>query len=467
MGFGRHMKVIAASWRSETKRRKTLKGTRKRGTETEFLPEALEIVETPPSPFGRLIMWVILLAFVLAILWSIFGRIDIVATAQGRVIPKGQMQTVEAPETGIVKNIYVRNGDSVKAGDILIELDATLASADSGTVDNELRQAYTRAAIAQGLLGYLENGDQRFERPDGISDGVANVSLRQLKSRINAFQAQRLLLLDERNRSDAAQQGVIREIAKIRETLPLMRERMQSYQKLAQEGLAPRVEALRLQEELISREKDLQIAEGRLIETKSALSAANRRLLLASQEFRREALTELAEAEALKSDRLEARKKADIRNSWQTLRAPVDGEIVGTQVYTIGDVIEPGTPLMMIAPKDQELIVEAMILNKDIGFVRIGDEVAIKLEAYPFTRYGLIEGELSMVSADAMMDERLGPVFQAEVILSKPYVGEGELKRDIKSGMNATAEVKTGDRRIIDFILSPISKASSEAARER
>jgi len=467
MGFGHHMKIIAASWRAETKRRKGLKGRRRRGMETEFLPEALEIVETPPSPIGRLVMWVILLAFILAITWSIWGKIDIVATAQGRVIPTGQTQTVEAPETGVVKQINVRNGDKVKAGDILLELDATIASADSDAVDNEFKQAETRAAIAKGLINFLDRGSIWFKRPEGISDAVASVSRRQLSSRVKAYEEERMLLTEERIRLDAGKKGVLKEISKIKDTLPLMQQRMTSYQKLAAEGLAPRVEALRLQEELISRERDLEIAEGRILETDSGIAAAERRLLLLQRQFRRDALSELAEAEAIRSDRKEAMKKALVRNSWQTIRAPVDGTIVGTQVYTIGDVIEPGAPLMMIAPKNQELIVEAMILNKDIGFVRLGDPVSVKLEAYPFTRYGLIDGELTMISADAMIDERLGPVFQAEVKLSKPYVGEGDLKRDIQSGMNATAEVKTGDRRIIDFILSPIAKASSEAARER
>ena len=467
MGFGHHLKVIGASWKAETARRKGLKGYRRRGAETQFLPEALEIVETPPSPIGRLVMWMILLAFTLAIIWSIWGKIDIVATAQGRVIPNGQTQTVEAPETGIVKQINVRNGDKVRAGDILLELDATIASADSDAVDNELKQAETRAAIARGLITFLDRGNIWFQRPEGISDAVANVSRRQLTSRVRAYQEEQMLLTEERVRLQAGKKGVLKEISKIRDTLPLMQRRMNSYQKLANEGLAPRVEALRLQEELISRERDLEIAEGRILETDSAVAAAERRLLLLERQFRRDALTELAEAEAIKSDRQEAMKKASIRNSWQTIRAPVDGTIVGTQVYTIGDVIEPGAPLMMIAPKNEELIVEAMILNKDIGFVRVGDPVSVKLEAYSFTRYGLIEGELSMISADAIIDERLGPIFPAEVKLSKPYVGEGDLKRPIQSGMNATAEVKTGDRRIIDFILSPIAKASKEAARER
>ena len=462
-----HFKIIGSSWRSETKRRQSLSGRRRRGSETQFLPEALEIVETPPSPFGRLILWVIMGAYVLAITWSIFGRIDIVATAQGRIIPKGQTQVVEAPETGVVKKINVRNGAKVKAGDILLELDATIADADTESVDHELKQAETRAAIAKGIIHYLDYGAARFVRPEGVSNGVASVSRRQLDSRIQAYKAERMLLTEERIRLLASREGVTMEIAKIKDTMPLTKSRMESYQKLAAEGLAPQIEAMRLEEEMIEREQDLQIAKGRIKEADSSIMAADRRMLLLSRELRRDALSELAEAEAIKSNRTEALKKAEIRNSWQIIRAPVDGTIVGSQVFTIGDVIEPGAPLMMIAPLNEDLIVEAMILNKDIGFVREGDQVAVKLEAYPFTRYGLIDGELSMISADAQIDERLGPVFLVEVKLAHPYVGEGDLKRDIQAGMNATAEVKTGDRRIIDFILSPIAKASKEAARER
>lgn len=467
MSFGHHLKVIGTSWRQETQRRKGLAGSRKRGSETEFLPEALEIVETPPSPFGRLIIWTILLAFVLALTWSVFGRIDIVATAQGRIIPTGQTQIVEAPEAGVVKKINVRNGVHVKAGDVLLELDATLADADSVSVDNELKQAKTRAAIARGVLNYLDTGSIRFEGPEGISEAVANVSRRQLQSRIQAHKEERMLLLEERSQLLASRKGVMMEIMKLKDTMPLITSRLKSYQQLAGEGLAPKVEAMRLEEEVITRGRDLEIAQGRMGEADSSIAAADRRILLLAKQLRRDALTELAEAESIKSDRIEAMRKAEIRNSWQIIRAPVDGTIVGTQVFTIGDVIEPGAPLMMIAPKNEDLIVEAMILNKDIGFVREGDEVAVKLEAYPFTRYGLIEGELSMISADATVDERLGPVFMAEVKLAHPYVGEGDLKRKIQSGMSATAEVKTGNRRIIDFLLSPIAKASKEAARER
>jgi len=464
---GRHSRIIFASWRAESKRRRAMTGKRKRGTEMEFLPEALEIVETPPSPFGRLILWVILLAFVLAICWAVWGRIDIVATAQGKVVPAGQVRTLEAPETGIVRAINVRNGDFVKQGDILLELDKTLASADSESVKNEVRQAETKAAIAQGIIRYVETGRIVFNPPPETPPHIVSVSRQQMESRIRAYDEERMVLVEDKYRAESSRESIDQEIAKLRSTLPLMKQRMQSYKQLSSEGLAPKIDALRLEEDVITRERDLDIAIGRRGEIIANMAAADRRVQLIKKQLRRDALTELAEAESIKADRAEAEKKTDARNSWQTLRAPVDGTVLALQVFTVGEVVEPGAPLLLISPQGEELIVEAMILNRDIGFVREGDEVSVKIEAFPFTRYGLVTGTLEHISADAIPDERVGLVYPARVTLSEPFVGEGEFRRALSSGMNATAEVKTGDRPIIDFILSPIAKVRKEAGRER
>lgn len=467
MSFLSHMKMIGVAWRAESKRRKSLSGTRKRGAETAFLPEALEIVETPPSPIGRLILWAIMIFSVLAVIWSIWGRIDIVATAPGQVAAKGQSRVVEAREMGVVAQINVRNGDNVRKGDILVELDKTLSTADTSVVENELRQAEIRAALANGVLSYLRSGRRTLELPDNISAELEDVSHRQLQSRIRAFDQEEQTLKDEVERALSATESAEREVNRLKETLPLLRDRYTSYSRLADEGLAPKIEKLRLEEELVTREKDLDIALGRRDEATKSVQTAQSRLKLIRRQVERDALAELGEAEAIKSDRLEAKRKASLRDSWQTITAPVDGVVMSSTVTTIGEVIEPGNPIMLIAPSRDKMIVNATILNKDVGFVRIGDEVSVKLETYPFTRYGLIEGTLTMISADAVIDERLGPVFPVEVELSQTWLGEGEFRRDIQLGMNATAEIKTGDRPIYDFILSPIAKRTKEAARER
>ena len=467
MAEWRHFKILSAAWRAETERRKAATGKRIKGVETEFLPEALEIVETPPSPFGRLILWVILGAFIFAIGWSWFGHVDIVATAQGKVVPAGQVKTLEAPEAGVVREIFIKNGDQVKAGEVLIKLDPTLASADSETVRKERLQAETRAAIARGVLQFLETGQGEFEAPPQSPDAVVAVSERQLQSRISAYQAESSVISEEKNQAQASRASLVQEINKIKNMLPLLEERVRSTKDLAEKGWMSRMEAMRLEEELIARRADYDIARGRLNEARATIASAERRVSLLSRQLRRDALSELAEAEAIIADRTEAEKKAAVRNAWQTLRAPVDGTVLGLSVFTIGELVEAGAPILLIAPEGEELIVEALILNKDIGFVREGDEVSVKIEAYPFTRYGLVEGTLENISADAVPDENVGLVYAARVTLKEPFVGEGNFRRPIASGMNATAEVKTGKRRIIDFILSPIAKAQKEAGRER
>jgi len=463
----RHFRVFIQAWKDHSEKLKGLTGKRKRGTETEFLPEALEIVETPPSPIGRLILWVIMLAFVFTIAWAWFGKVDIVAVAQGKVVSEGQTKTLEAPETGIVREIFIKNGDKVKAGDVLLKLDPTIASADSETVRKERQQAELRAAIAKGVIKYLDTGEVEFVPPKETPTHIVTVSERQLQSRLDAYETEHSVLLEDIKQAQASRRSLGEEINKLQKLLPLLQNRVNLTNGLAAKGFVSRMEATRLEEELIIRRSEYSVAKERVNEIRAAIVSSNRKATLLGRQLKRDALTELAEAEAIVAERTEAEKKASVRNAWQTLRAPVDGTVLSLSVFTIGEVVEAGSPILLVAPVNDELVVEAMILNKDIGFVQEGDGVSVKIEAFPFTRYGLVEGILENISADAVADERIGLVYAARITLKEPYVGKGNFRRPLTSGMNATAEVKTGKRRIIDFILSPIAKASHEAGRER
>ena len=462
----KHLKFIGQSWRAETKRRKSDQ-KRFTGVETQFLPEALEIVETPPSPIGRMIIWSIMLAFVLAVLWAWFGKIDIVATGQGKIVPAGQIKTVKAPSQGFVREIFVKNGDAVTSGQVLFQMDQSISNSDSDAATSERQRFEARAAVAQGLLTYLDTGRIRFDPPETLTASSTRIHRQQLASRISEYEEERQVLIEERRRAEGSKTGLLQEITKLKTTLPQLQERVTSYRALTAEGLAPRIELMRLEEELTTRTYDLQITQSRVEEVDATLAGLNRRIGLASKSLRQSALTDLAEADGARTYQMEEEKKALARDGWQTVKAPVDGTIFGLQVFTTGDVVAAGAPLLSIAPSDDELVLDVLIMNKDIGFVNIGDPVAVKIEAFPFTRYGLIDGTLSRISADAMVDEQMGPVFSARVTLSEPFVGKDGAKSAIASGMTATAEVKTGKRRIIDFILSPIAKAGSEAGRER
>jgi hemolysin D len=202
------------------------------------------------------------------------------------------------------------------------------------------------------------------------------------------------------------------------------------------------------------------------------------------EEFRAQAATELLEAETAKLSRRETATKAQERARLQTLTAPLDGTIVEVAVTTIGERIEAGAPLMTLVPLfgekgGQELVIEALVLNKDVGFIKVGNSAAVKLEAYLYARYGYLKGRVDRIAADAVTDERRGLVFPVRIrvesqTLSRSRSGQSGEKTGkagqsltLTPGMAASVEIATGDRRIIDFVLSPIAKATSEAGRER
>ena len=246
--------------------------------------------------------------------------------------------------------------------------------------------------IANGVLAYLDDGVINFKTPANIPKTVIAVSKRQLDSRIDTYTAERAVISEEKKYAFASSKSLRQEIYKLNQMLPLLERRVRTSKDLAAKGWTSRMEALRLEEELIARTSDFKIAQNRLGEATATIAAAGQRINLLSRQFRRDALSELAKAEAIIADRIEAEKKTAVRNEWQTLRAPVDGTVLALTVFTIGEVVEAGSPILVIAPKDAELKVEAMILNKDIGFVKEGDEVSIKIESFPFTRFGLVRG---------------------------------------------------------------------------
>lgn len=214
-------------------------------------------------------------------------------------------------------------------------------------------------------------------------------------------------------------------------------------------------------------EKDLQITLDQRVKARAAIDAAERQIDQLREEFRKRVLGELAEAEARARLAREDLNKADLRRDMQSLKAPVDGVVQQLAVHTVGAVVKPADPLLVVVPGEGELIVEAMILNKDIGFVEEGDIVEVKLEAFPFTKYGVVDGVLEGISSDAIQDEKLGLVYQGRVKLARQTITISGRDVNLSPGMNATLEIKTGTRRIIEFILSPLLRYRDEAFRER
>lgn len=465
MSLKRHWDVLCASWREENLRRRS---GAKIWREKEFLPAALEISETPPSPIGRGILWTIVGAAGIGVAWSVFSFVDVVAVAEGRLTPTGRLRSVEAAETGVIREIAVREGQHVRAGQALIELDPTIAAADADTARSELATARLTRARADAILGYLDTGRIAFVMPEGAEPAAAAAERQVVEARIREYQA-RLQGLDARSVGASAAAAMTAEnVARYEETQPLARQQLTARQDLERRGYGARLRVLEQEERYIALSRELAAEQHREREARAQISMVARERSQAIEAFRGQAAQEKAEAEAIVATRTETLTKADQRQSLQRLTAPVSGTVNEVSVTTLGEVAETGQALVTIVPEGEDLIVEALILNRDVGFTRPGARVVVKLEAYPFTRYGNLEGVLDHVSPDAIVDERRGLVFPARVRIRKRNLrlGPGE-EVVLQPGMAATAEIVTGRRRVIDFILSPVARAVRTAGRER
>ncbi|MEZ5830660.1 MAG: HlyD family type I secretion periplasmic adaptor subunit [Dongiaceae bacterium] len=269
----------------------------------------------------------------------------------------------------------------------------------------------------------------------------------------------------ERQKSNAASAQA--DAAKARETLPLVAERAEMSRQMAESGVISRMEYLRAQEELVDLQRGLDSAAAKVKEAKAAIASLQQQRQQAGAEFARDRMKELTEAETKVKTLAEDLTKADQRRALQRILSPVDGVVQQLQVHTIGGVVEPAQQLMQVVPDGAPVEIEARILNKDIGFVHDGQPAVIKMEAFPFTRYGTLDGEVTEVSDDAVEDEKQGLLFTARIAVPNPTLKVDDKILPLSPGMVATVEIKTGSRTMMEYVLSPVMKATNEAGRER
>ena len=459
-----HARVLVHAWGEETARRRA---AGRQAIETQFLAAALEIVETPPSPIGRAIAWSIIASAVGALTWSCWAKVDTVAVAEGRLVPTGRLRSVEPSEPGVVRAIAVREGQHVRPGQLLIALDPTVADADAESAVTELSTAGLTLARANALLSYARGGSGAVIAPPGSESSAAEAERQVVSARIQAFEAKRASLGERRIGAQAAARSAQAEIVKLQRTLPILQRQLDDQKGLEAKGYGARQKLLQQEQAMVTAEQDLIIQRGRLDEAQAQVASLARDGAELTQQFVGQAAQERAEAEGLSATRGDALRKAQQKRQLQTLTAPVGGTIQAISVTTLGEMAETGKPIVTIVPDGEALIVEALVLNKDAGFAHVGDHAVIKLEAYPFTRYGTLEGQVIQVSPDAIVDEKRGLVFPVRVKLLSTRLRVDARQALLSAGMSASVEIVTGRRRVIDFLWSPVAKAVGEAGRER
>lgn len=391
-----HAQMFKLAWKEQNKQGSAVVLNRR---ELEFLPAVLEIQESPPSPVGRAIGATIILVFVLAVIWASFGKIDIVAVARGKIVPSDHTKVIQPLESGVIKSILVRNGQHVKAGDILIELDATSAGADSSRLSNEYMAALTEVARLNALLAERDT----FKAPKGADPSLVRTMRQRLRDQLAEYKA--------------------------------IKSQAEALKELYEKQIVSKLQYLNAEGQRA------QLAQG----YSAALADAKTRAHSLSKEF----------------------SKAQTRTGQRSLKASIDGVVQQLSVHTIGGVVTPAQELMVIVPKEDQLEVEAWVENKDIGFVDPHQFAEIKVDAFPFTRYGTIDGEIASLSTDAVPLENVGHVYAARVTMARSDVVVGNKVVKLSPGMTVTVEIKTGKRRLIEYFLSPILRGFRETARER
>ncbi len=448
--------------------------------EIEFLPAVLEIQEKPPSPTGRAIAWSVMAFFSIAVLWAMVGKIDIVATAQGKIIPSGRVKVIQPVEIGVVRYIHVQEGQPVKAGDLLIELDPTSTQADLGRLEMELIAARLDEARYRQLAPLTSSApDQsqakastplKLQLPESLAQdanaGAIRLQEQMLRSEWSEHQA-RAAALDNTIESRQADLAATRNEVKKREgTLPLITRRADALKGLVAKKLSAEQAWLELEEERVEQQQDLAVLKNRITQVEASIQEARQQRQALEAEFRRQLLTSLSETERRIDQLQQERVKATQRMELQRLTAPVSGVVQQLAVHTIGGVVTPAQELMKIVPESESLEVEAWILNKDIGFVEEGQATEVKIETFPFTKYGTIDAEMIDVSNDAVTDEEKGLVYAGRVLMQKSIIQVGEKLVSLTPGMAVTVEVKTGKRRLIEFVLSPLLRYKQESLGE-
>jgi hemolysin D len=455
--------------------------------ERAFLPAALEVVETPPSPIGRAITWTIVLLFCIALTWASIGQIDIVASAPGKIVPSVRNKIIQPFETGVVRAIHVQDGQHVQVEQVLIEIDPTINAAERDRVAKELLSHQLDIARLQAALRGAE-GSAKFAPPVGASSEQVELQNAFLSNQLSEYRA-KIVNLDRQIAQHEASKLMVEEtVEKLTQIVPLAEQRVEARKTLADKGFAVLLNYIQDKMELIDKKQELRVQQAHLVQVTNEIAALQAQREQADAEFRRTNLSDLAQAEQKAAGLREVVAQADQRRQLQTLVAPVDGTVQQLAVHTIGGVVTVAQQLMVIVPADSQLEAEAMISNRDIGFVHPGQQAEIKVDTFNFTRYGLLHGVVQNVSQDAIVPEtgdkekmlRTGAApanssapqgqdlaFAARVSLDSIQMQVEDKVVNLGPGMAVTVEIKTGSRRVIEYLLSPLLRYRQESLRER
>ena len=452
--------------------------------ERAFLPAALEVMETPPNPLGRRTAYALFVVALATLGWAVFGKVDIVAVASGKVVSHLRTQVVQPFEIASVTSVLVSPGQQVSAGDPLIELDKTVALAERDRAQSDL----VAALLDQMRLTAFLDGSTTapFATIAQASAFDTTHAQAQLTAQV-ATRASQLAGLEQEKMQRAAERLVQQQtVAKLEETLPLVAKRASIRDQATALGNTSVLADLESRQLLVETRAELEITRSKIVSLDAAIAGLEQKIVATDAEIRTNAMGELSKARDRRRAAEEALTKAVRRAELQTLRSPISGTVQQMHIANIGAVVTPAQQLLSVVPNDDRVEVEAVLENRDVGFVAAGQRVQLKVDAFPFTRYGLLSGTVVSVDRDAepvsqpavqgsqRAADAIDHVEGSERLRYTVHIALEARSLDIDGrvgsllpGMSIKAEILTGKRRIIDFLLAPLREHMHDAMRER
>ena len=446
-----------------------------------FLPAALEIQDTPPNPLARWLALSVILLVILAVVWACFGQINIVASAEGKIIPTSRTKQVQAFAKGVVKGILVKEGSYVTEGQALIELEQTLTIADLNRLKTEKQSAEERLLIDKALLRLIELSAAQTITAREIQQVLADTAMSSsqatvgeqalneqlLQQRWLEYWSQKQSLKSALSKTLAEQAGSKEIIVKLQKTLPIIEKRTETLKGLLDNNYVSELDFYQSEAERIQVVQDLAAEKQRLNQLRAAQDEVKEQIKTQTAQKSAAILTNITDLQRQITALEEEVIKSRDLNAKQVIYAPVTGRVQELAVTTIGAVVSDAQKLMIIVPEENELEATVYIENKDIGFVEEGMQAEIKVHTFPFTKYGVIDAEVVNISNDATLDDQRGLIYGMQLKMKKNSLWVNGKEVRLMPGMGVTAEVKTGYRRVIEFFLSPLLRKGKEGLRER
>jgi len=399
-----------------------------------------------------------------AVIWALIGKVDIVVTAPGRLITSGHVKIIQPLDSGIIKNIYVTEGQHVREGDILVELKPDSVMADERRLEGELITLSQDLQRAETILSWTKQ-----KKPDlsQLPDDLDLIQEQLLLSQWHQHQSQISTLKHKQNKYHSDQASIEQQVKKYESLLPILTKRAKKTRMLSQKQLIQEDQYLEIEQQRLTIYHDHKASQQRFQELQATIAEVDSQIEQVKKAFKNEILTQLQQVKRQHQSLTQEMIKATASRQARTLRAPVSGVVQQLVIHTQGGVVTSAQQLMVIVPSNSQLEVEAMVANKDIGFVKENQQVEIKVDAFPFTKYGVIDGKLDNLSNDAIADKQLGLIYKAQVSMQDSTIQVENKSVNLSPGMTVAVEIKTGKRQLIEYFLAPLLRYQKESIRER